>query len=65
MNSVLVLGTELFDDSAPIAIAVGCRHIAMNSFPYFYKELLGLMYLSIKLGLTQSFNYRVEIKGQS
>lgn len=47
MNSVLVLGTELFDDSAPIAIAVGCRHIAMNSFFDFYREFPGLMYLLI------------------
>ena len=47
MNSVLVLGTELFDDSAPIAIAVGCRHIAMNSFLDFYQEFPGLMYLLI------------------
>ena len=41
MNSVLVRGTELFDDSAPIAIAVGCRHIAMNSFSTFTRNSQG------------------------
>ena len=39
MNSVLVRGTELFDDSAPIAIAVG---VPSHCYEQFFRLLPGI-----------------------